>query len=356
MRFLNLRLHDFRNMEFAELLLDGDRIFLLGANGQGKSNLLEALGLVTAIRSFRTQTMTTLARKGVNAYTLAYQLEHDSEGHTSLEIHSGPAGRTVRIDGEKVTRLIDFIGRFPTVTLCSSDFMLLRGSPSERRRFMDLTLSVVNRLYYNSLRDFNRGISDRNRLLKNKGSAAQLSAFETEVATHACAINGFRKEGILKLGDVLRSVYEGIAEADEGPELSFRPNIDCADAEAYCRLLRENRARDQLIGATQRGPHRDDFNLSLHVGGAREYASDGQQRGLCLALRVAQASLYKELLNRVPVLLADDVLGELDPIRREGFWQACPKEMQIIATGTELPVEPKKWAIHNVKDGHVLSP
>ena len=121
MRFLNLRLQNFRNMEFAEVPLNSDRIFLHGDNGQGKSNLLEALGLVTAIRSFRTQTMATLARKGVNAYTLVYQLEHDSEGLTSLEIHSDSAGRTVRIDGEKVTRLIDFIGRFPTVTLCSTD-------------------------------------------------------------------------------------------------------------------------------------------------------------------------------------------------------------------------------------------
>ena len=353
MRFLNLRLKNFRNIEFAELPVSGDRIFLLGANGQGKSNLLEALGLVTAIRSFRTQSMSTLVCKGMDSYTLAYQIEHDSEGITSLEIYSGPVGRSVIIDGEKVTRLVDFIGRFPTVTLCSSDLMLLRGSPSERRRFIDLTLCVVNRQYFNSLRDFNRGLSERNQLLKNNGSPAELSAFETEVATHACVINSFRKEVIIKLGDALRRVYDGIAEADEGPELSFRPNVDFQDAETYCRLLRESRGRDQLIGATQRGPHRDDFNLSLHVGGAREYASDGQQRGLCVALRVAQATLYRELLNRVPVLLADDVLGELDPIRREGFWKTCPKDIQIIASGTELPSEPKKWFVSNIKNGQI---
>ena len=353
MRFLNLRLQNFRNIEFAELPVSGDRIFLLGANGHGKSNLLEALGLVTAIRSFRTQSMSTLVRKGMDSYTLAYQIKHDSEGITSLEIYSGPVGRSVIIDGEKVSRLVDFIGRFPTVTLCSSDLTLLRGSPSERRRFIDLTISVVNRQYYNSLRDFNRGLSERNRLLKNNGSSAELSAFEIEVATHACVINSFRKEVIIKLGDVLRRVYEGIAEADEGPELSFRPNVDFQDAGTYCRLLRDSRRRDQLIGATQRGPHRDDFNLSLHVGGAREYASDGQQRGLCVALRVAQATLYRELLDRVPVLLADDVLGELDPIRREGFWKTCPKDIQIIASGTELPSEPKKWFVSNIKNGQI---
>jgi len=351
MRFLNLRLQNFRNIEFAELPLGHSRNFLLGANGQGKSNLLEALGLSTALRSFRTQTLAALPRKGFKEYTLAYELEHDEQGATRLEIHSGLGGRSVLIDGEKVTRLVEFIGRFPTVILCSSDLMLLRGSPSERRRFMDLTLSVVNRGYYTALRDFHRGIAERNRLLKNGGSSAELSAFEAEIAPHASLIASYREEGMATLRTVLCRIYDQIAEADEGPELSFRPNVDCRDVEAYRRLLRDSRKRDQIIGATQRGPHRDDFNLSLHVGGAREYASDGQQRGLCVALRIAQASFYRQQLGLVPVLLADDVLGELDPIRRKGFWRACPEDIQVVATGTELPSDPERWSIHSVSAG-----
>jgi DNA replication and repair protein RecF len=133
-----------------------------------------------------------------------------------------------------------------------------------------------------ALRDFHRGIAERNRLLKNSGSAAELSAFEAEIAPHASQIASYREAGMRSLSEVLCRTYDRIAEADEGPELSFRPNVDCHDAEAYCRLLHESRKRDQMIGATQRGPHRDDFNFSLQVGGAREYASDGQQRGLCV--------------------------------------------------------------------------
>ncbi|MGZ0656670.1 DNA replication/repair protein RecF [Coraliomargarita sp. W4R53] len=351
MRFLNLRLQNFRNIEFAKLPLEGERIFLLGANGQGKSNLLEALGLATALRSFRTQTLAALPRKGFKEYTLAYELEHEVEGATSLEIHSGRGGRRVLVDGEKVTRLVEFIGRFPTVTLCSSDLMLLRGSPSERRRFMDLTLSVVNRAYYTALRDFHRGIAERNRLLKNGGSSAELSAFEAEIAPHASVIAVFREQGMAMLREVLCQVYDQIAEADEGPELEFRPNVDCRDIESYRRLLHDSRKRDQMIGATQRGPHRDDFHLALHVGGAREYASDGQQRGLCVALRIAQASFYRQQLGLAPVLLADDVLGELDPVRRRGFWRACPAGIQVIATGTELPADPEQWSISAVAEG-----
>ena len=351
MRFLSLRLQNFRNIEFAEFSLGSARNFLLGANGQGKSNLLEALGLATALRSFRTQTLAALPRKGVKEYKLAYELEHDTQGSTTLEIHSSPGGRNVWVDGEKVTRLVDFIGRFPSVTLCSSDLMLLRGNPSERRRFMDLTLSVVNRDYYTALRDFHRGIVERNRLLKNSGSAAEFSAFEAEIARHAIQIASYREVGMNTLSEVLCRTYDRIAEADEGPQFIFRPNVDCHDTEAYCRLMHDSRKRDQMIGATQRGPHRDDFDFSLQIGSAREYASDGQQRGLCVALRIAQASFYRQQLGLVPVLLADDVLGELDPIRRQGFWRACPEDLQVVATGTELPAEPEKWSVCEVLNG-----
>ena len=351
MRFLSLRLQNFRNIDFAELPLGNARNFLLGANGQGKSNLLEALGLATALRSFRTQKLAALPRKGAKEYKLVYKLEHDTQGSTALEIHSSPSGRSVWVDGEKMTRLVDFIGRFPSVTLCSSDLMLLRGNPSGRRRFMDLTLSVVNRDYYTALRDFHRGIVERNRLLKNGGSEAEFSAFEAEIARHAIQIASYREVGMNTLSEVLCRTYDSIAEADEGPQFSFCPNVDCHDTEAYCRLLHDSRKRDIMIGVTQRGPHRDDFNFSLQVGSAREYASDGQLRGLCLALRIAQACFYRQQLGLKPVLLADDVLGELDPIRRQGFWRACPEDLQVVATGTELPEEPEKWSIYEVING-----
>lgn len=353
MQFQSLRLQNFRNIEFADISLEGRRHFFMGQNGQGKSNLLEGLGLVTALRSFRTQNLSVLPRKGCREYTLVYDIHQEEEGETHLEIHSGPKGRRVLLDEEKVTRLVDYIGRFPTVTLCSSDLMLLRGSPGERRRFLDLALSVVDRRYYRALRDFHRGIAERNRLLKNRGSAAELSAFEAEIVPHASLIASAREEGVAHLREVLCAVYNEMAEADEGPSLQYKANTDCSDSEVYLKALYDGRERDRILGATQRGPHRDDFSLALNTGGAREYASDGQQRGLCVALRIAQASFYETRLKVVPVLLADDVLGELDPVRRHGFWRACPDAIQVVATGTELPEAPEDWTIHQVADGRV---
>ena len=122
MRFLNLRLRDFRNIEFAELDVSAPRNFLLGSNGQGKSNLLEALGLVTALRSFRTQNNAALPRRGSTGYIGVYGLDHEHQGRTQLELRAGAEGRKVRVDGEKIGRLGDFIGRFPVVPLSAGGF------------------------------------------------------------------------------------------------------------------------------------------------------------------------------------------------------------------------------------------
>jgi DNA replication and repair protein RecF len=355
MRFLNLRIQDFRNVEFAELDLRAPRVFLLGANGQGKSNLLEALGLVTALRSFRTQNMSALPRQGAGALTAVYEIEHEVEGRTELEINTGKGGRRVTVDGERVSRLGDFIGRFPVVSLSSGDLMLLRGSPAERRRFLDLTLSAIDPEYYHALRNYHRGVAERNRLLKKGGSAAELSAFEAEIAPYAVAVSVRRAAGVERLRAVLVAVYADIAEADEGPALDFKVNAVCEDVEAVARMLHDSRKRDQIMGATQKGPHRDDFDLSLSIGGAKEYASDGQQRGLCVALRIAQARIFEDSLGLAPVLLADDVLGELDPHRKAGFWRACPADLQIIASGTELPEASQAWAIWDVANGAFVS-
>lgn len=353
MQFKEIRLQDFRNIEFAALDLSAPRNFLLGANGQGKSNLLEGLGLITALRSFRTQSVQALPRKGQRSFTAFYQLEHEVWGTTEVECTMGKEGRKVHIDGETVTRMGDFMGRYPVVPLSSGDLMILRGSPAERRRFIDLTLASVDPEYYQALRRYHRAVAERNRLLKQRAGPALLSAFEAEIAPYGVLITRLRCAGMESLRQVLLKVYADIAERDEGPELDFRPNLPHQDEAAYRDLLVENRSRDEMLGSTQRGPHRDDFSLSLSVGGAKEYASDGQQRGLCVALRIAQAKLFQARLGLAPVLLADDVLGELDPHRKAGFWKACPPEFQIVASGTTLPECETGgiWSIWSVNGG-----
>ncbi len=353
MRFNRLRLQNFRNIEFADVPLHEARTFLLGQNGQGKSNLLEALGLATACRSFRTQNMSVLPRKGSEAYTLFYSIEHEHYGPSDLEITGGRKGRRVIVDGENVSRMGDFIGRFPVVAMSSGDIQLLRGSPAERRRFLDMTLCAIDPVYFGALRDYHRGIAERNRLLKNKAGPAEFDAFEQEIARRSERIRHGRARIVPRLAEVLTALYHAMAEAEEGPFIEYRPNSEARSEVSFLEELRASRQRDLILGATQKGPHRDDLALGLEIGGAREYASDGQQRALCVALRVAQASVFQQSLSIKPVLLADDVLGELDPGREAGFWKSCPPDLQIIATGTEAPQDAGSWRILEVESGRI---
>lgn len=351
MRFSTVRLQDFRNIEFVELDLSAERVFLCGSNGQGKSNLLEALGLVTALRSFRTQDLSALHRKDSPGYRSLFAIEHEVGGSVELEVQSSGGSRTVTVDGEKVGKMSDYIGRFPVVPLSSGDLMLLRGSPSERRRFMDLTLSSLDGAYYLALRNYHKGVTERNRLLKQGGSDGELEAFEAELAPCAYRLQVDRAAGVKALQAVLVGVYQALAEHEEGPVFSYDANVEMENADSYRELWERQRARDRLIGSTQKGPHRDDFQLGLCMGSAKEYGSDGQQRGLIVALRVAQAELFRERLSVAPVLLVDDVLGELDPQRRAGFWKACPSSFQVIASGTVFPEDAESWKRYAVAGG-----
>ena len=149
----------------------------------------------------------------------------------------------------------------------------------------------------------------------------------------------------------MNDVYTNIAEADEGAEILYKPNLTSDTIDSLRTAFEQSRTRDQVIGSTQRGPQRDDLVFNLHSNGAKEYASDGQQRGFCIALRIAQARIFEQSLGVSPVLLADDVLGELDCQRKAGFWRSSPKERQIIASGTELPDVSESWSVWDVLDG-----
>lgn len=360
MKLLRLNAENFRNIELAALSFTRGSTFLLGRNGQGKTNLLEAAGMVTALRSFRTTETRALIRHNQRQARLFLVCEREGEGAAEITLGFSSAGKQIACDGETVTRLADFIGRFPTVTLSSEDIQLIRGGPSLRRRFLDMTLSAMRADYFEALRRYHRALKDRNSLLKagpGAASEAELSAFDKALAPAAVTVCRLRREGIEQLSAHLRAAYAVISDGAEEPELRYRPESALDEPEAVLRLLRESRGADLAFKSTQRGPHRDD--LDLRVGGrkAREFASEGQQRSLVVSLRLAQMACFEEAAGVRPVILADDVLGELDPVRRQRFWRAVGEERQVIATGTEPPpADERDWEMIHVADGTFTTP
>lgn len=360
MRFAHVTLQHFRNLPLARVTLQGRRAFLCGANGQGKTNFLEALGYVTALRSFRGAEPRALVALGQVQAGLGFTIEHEQFGESRLAMTFGADGRTVEWERGPVTRLADFIGRFPTVVFSSQDNQLLRGSPSVRRRWLDLTLAAMDGGYLAALQGYTRAVAERNMLLKQGGrDAATLEAFEHEASHHAVKLVAARQAGVAALSEIFRETHARLVPGaatgqppGEQAALLYAPDTVAATATEFAAQLLKARPRDTLLKSTERGPHRDDLEFVLAGRPAKNFASEGQQRCLVIALRLAQSAYFKARSGIDPVLLCDDVLGELDPERRRRFWAALDGEPQVIATGTSRPeTEGGAWQLFEVRAG-----
>lgn len=341
MKLTRIHLENFRNIAQAAVELPAMRIFLLGANGQGKSNFLEAAGMITAMRSFRTHELRPLIRNGNRRARVYFEVEtdpRDDAGQDKVTLTFTPGKREAEVNGVAVPRLADYIGNYPTVALSAEDIRLLRGAPALRRRFLDLTLAVTCPGYLRSLSRYHQALRSRNALLKGpQPESAALAAYDSILAPEAVRLVSQRGDGLKQLKQLLSAAYSSLAGSDEEPDMVYLADSRLEDEADMRRLLEQSRTRDLALRTTTRGPHRDDWEFRLQNNPARDFASDGQQRSLVLALRLAQFDMYRSRTGRTPVLLADDVLGELDPGRKQAFWQFAGNQAQVIASGTTRP-------------------
>ncbi len=365
MKLKRLRLQHFRNIEFTELNFNTSSChFFHGKNGQGKTNLLESIHLFTALRSFRTHELKHLISFGhLEAQVLA-EFEHDILGDVTAHIIIKPQGREVFINQTKIAKVSEVVGHFPTVMLCGQDLQLIRGAPGLRRHLLDLFICTLDTAYLQDIRRYHQGITERNRILKQGSQTptahALLDAFEKEIASSSIRLIQKRYHFISKLSATFQKIHTLFASSTIHTLLKYIPDVDpihWESADTYCTFLKNQRERDFILKTSTRGPHRDDFDIQLGNTQAKHYASEGEQRGIVLALRLAQLELLQQHLNLHPILLADDVLGELDPLRRTAFWHALPSNIQIIASGTflHLDEQTKPWQVFEVSQGCIFS-
>ncbi|HSH09675.1 MAG TPA: DNA replication and repair protein RecF [Oceanipulchritudo sp.] len=341
MRFRQVRAANFRNFTLLETTFPGGAQFIRGRNGHGKTNLLEALGLVTSLRSFRTSEVPALIRweSQPREAVLVFEIEHEQLGETTLELRLKPGSKQVLLDGNPVRKLGEILGLFPTITFSSQDIQILRGSPGLRRRMMDMMFVVMDPAYYTVLSRYHQALKSRNALLKQRAPSTQRRPFEDILIREGWALLEMRKSLLSVFLPHFKTAYAGISGVEEEPALVYEPSIEAAGLESYAEVLASQMRRDQESGTTNKGPHRDDLAIRLQAHAAREFASEGQQRGLVLALRMGLVDWYRQRGGTPPVILADDIVGELDATRRRGFWRMLGTQSQIIATGTVFPAE-----------------
>jgi DNA replication and repair protein RecF len=284
---------------------------------------------------------------------------HETLGDSEVVVRIRSGSKDVVFDGSPVRRLGDVIGRFPTILFSSEDIQLVRGAPSMRRRFLDLFLAGSEPGYLQALQTYFGALENRNRLLKETGGAAETVAFEKLMAPAACSLIDWRRRSVEKLGRLAGEFHRQLSDGGEEGTVGYRTNVEVGNEAEYLALLEKHRVRDAQMRSTQHGPHRDDLDLRIGGREALNFASEGQQRALVLAMRFAQLRDVRARTGIGPVVLADDVLGELDPDRRRRFWAAMDADLQLFATGTSLPADisskPESpvvpWQIFGVESG-----
>lgn len=353
MKFKRVSISNYRNIEFARLDVNAARVFLHGKNGQGKTNMLEALGLATALRPFRThENRKVIGPKGESS-EIIYDIDHEDLGETKLRARIKKTGKEVWIDEEPIRRLSDLVGRFPTVILSSNDMQLARGAPGNRRRYLDAFICGVDRSYFAALQVFQKLLQERNALLKKNASASLLSAFEVQMDAPALAICKTREVILEELLSIAKTYHDELSISKESLNIEYSRNAALREAGDYLAVLEKNRKRDSYLQSTGKGPHRDDYAIYVNELAAEDYASEGQQRSVSLSLALAMIEYWRRRFGFLPVALADDALGELDTERKERFWSVLDEDLQIIATGTQVPQssDGRAWKTIEVEAG-----
>ena len=346
-----LRLRDFRN--YAKLDVDFTPGFhvLLGDNAQGKTNILESIYLLATLRSFRGVGGAQMIRHGQKGYFAGARAVSQTE--QTIRMFWSNAERKLTLNDQPVKRLTDYLGVLRTVVFCSEDLQLIKGTGRIRRRFMDLLLSQTHTPYLPLLQRYAGALRSRNALLKQRTIDEQaLESFSHELVRLGNEILKLRLELIPRLSPLTRLAYRRISNDAEELRLEYAPSVH-GDLAVE---LAKSRARERVLRSTLVGPHRDDLKLLLNDKSAAQFGSEGQKRSIAVSLKMAQAEYLTGLAGAPPILLIDDVMGELDAKRRNGLMPLLERSHQargqVFMTCTEetwpseLGRELHRWTVH----------
>jgi len=343
-----IKIRNFRNIEEAELEFDGGINILMGENAQGKTNLLEAIGFTALGKSFRTSHEEELLRFGSDFCEISMDYT-DSARRQNITVRMMP-GKRRRIEQNKVKvgRLSDVVGSFRTVLFCPEHLALIKEGPGERRNYLDIAISQLYPVYLKSLQRYNQILKQRNSLIRNaeddrKTFSDTIEFWSSQLAKEAAVIARYRADYCKRAEVHVARCFAEMTNEREAPTAVYvgsshgEPDSyrDTEHTErVYYDLLMKDHEREIGAGTTLWGIHKDDIEISINGRAARAYASQGQQRSLALAMKLAEGEVAAEICGEVPVFLFDDVFSELDSNRR-GYLSGKIKDRQVIMTTCE---------------------
>ena len=360
-----LHLSNFRNYEEQAVEFSAAKTILVGHNAQGKSNLLEAVELLSTLRSHRTSRDRDLIRDGTTVARISAVLERDL-GSIELAMTLRQTGRrTVALNGQSLRRQLDFLSTLNVVQFSSLDLDLVRGGPDLRRHWLDTLLIQLEPIYAHILQQYHHILRQRNALLKaqrlgppdpsaaiepeSSTDPAQLPLWNAQLAVAGTRVIRRRARAIQRLAPIAQTWHQAISNDTEQLDIRYAANVAIEDdqpeqiQQQFLDKLQQRAIAEHHQGTTLVGPHRDDVEFRINQTSARQYGSQGQQRTLVLALKLAELKLMEEVIGEPPLLLLDDVLAELDLNRQNQLLDAVQERFQTLITTTHLGSFDAQW-------------
>ncbi len=329
----SLHLINYRNIENLDIEFDQGINILYGNNAQGKTNILESIYMCAAGRSLRTHISKELIKFGKDSAHIQLIV---SKGvfKDKINIHIRKNNKKgIAVNNVHVKNINDLFGTVNIILFSPEDLMLVKEGPSGRRRYMDMELCQINRLYADDLSRYYRLLRERNTLLKDeKADDVTLDVYDEQLVRYGIRIMDERQKFINEINLKADLIHRDITKGKEELEIKYIPDVS---SDKYGKKMLESRERDILYKSTNVGIHRDDMSFNINGYNGREYGSQGQQRTICISLKLAEVEFVKEKIGYSPILLLDDVLSELDRSRQMYILNSI-KDIQTIITSTGI--------------------
>ena len=332
----SLELLNYRNYKSLKLDLSEKTNILYGDNAQGKTNVLEAVYVCATTKSHKGSKDREMIRFGCEDAHLRMFIERRGALH-KIDMHlKNHKNKGVAVDGSQVKRSSELMGLIHVVFFSPEDLAMIKNGPSYRRRFIDMELCQLDKMYLYRISGYNKVIAQRNNLLKQIGFQPELKdtldVWDVQLADYGKRIIRARRDFIDALNGLTGPIHEKLTGGRERLTVRYEPNVSEERFEEQIFLQRDH---DLMLKTTGTGPHRDDISFYINDVDIRKYGSQGQQRTAALSLKLAEIELVRQAVNDTPVLLLDDVLSELDSFRQNYLLESI-NDTQTIITCTGL--------------------
>lgn len=331
-----VELSNFRNYELLKLDLDKKTNILYGKNAQGKTNVLESIYVCSTTKSHRSNKDAELIKLDSDeAHIKLYIEKNNREQRIDIHLRRNKT-KGIAINGIPIKKASELFGVFNVVIFSPEDLDIIKKGPAERRKFIDMELCQLDKIYVYNLTNYNKIVIQRNKLLKDINFRPELKqtleVWDYQLAEYGSKIIERRQKFIKEINNIMKPIHRELTGGVEDINIVYNKNCETED---LLKTLEENRERDIKYKSTSAGPHKDDILFFHEDKNIRIYGSQGQQRTVALSLKLAEIELVKKLINDLPVLLLDDVLSELDSDRQNHLLKSLDN-IQTVITCTGL--------------------